>query len=115
MPALRDAVSELQSQKKHLDALRKTLRQLTPAMRSNGHAEEAGDVEQRIQDQIVLLRRGLEAIGDAGVLVKDIEMGLVDFPSMREGHIVYLCWMISEPDITHWHNVDEGFGGRQRL
>ncbi len=65
--------------------------------------------------QITGLRKGLEAIGDAGVLVKDIDMGLVDFPSKRDGDTVYLCWMIEEPDILFWHRIDDGFDGRRPL
>ena len=115
MPAVREALIELQNEKKKLDELRRRLRRLTPSMRGNGHANEAQDLEDRIHDQIIVLRNGLEAIGDAGVLVKDIDMGLVDFPSLREGRIVYLCWMIDEPDILYWHDIDSGFQGRQPL
>jgi hypothetical protein len=115
LPALREAIAELQAEKKHLDVLRRRLRNLTPAMRGNGHAEESQELDERIREQIVVLRAGLEAIGDAGVLVKDIDMGIVDFPSMRDGRIVYLCWMVTEPDITHWHEIDTGFDGRQPL
>lgn len=115
MPALRESVRELQTDKKALDRLRRQLRELTPAMRGNGHATEAHDLEERIHQQISKIRKGLEAIGDAGVLVKDIDMGLVDFPSRRDGHTVYLCWMIEEPDILYWHHVDDGYQGRRPL
>lgn len=115
MPAVREAMGELKREKKKLDDLRRQLRQLTPAMRGNGHANEAQDLEDQIHEQIMVLREGLEAIGDAGVLVKDIDMGLVDFPSMRDGRIVYLCWVIDEPDILYWHDIDAGFQGRQPL
>jgi hypothetical protein len=115
LPALREAIGELRAEKQHLDELRRRLRNLTPAMRGNGHAEESQELDEQIRQQIVVLRAGLEAIGDAGVLVKDIDMGIVDFPSMRAGRIVYLCWTISEPDITHWHEVDDGFDGRRPL
>ena len=115
MPALREAVRELQAEKKTLDRLRRQLRELTPAMRGNGHAGEARELEERIHEKITVLRNGLEAIGDAGVLVKDIDMGLVDFPSERDGYTVYLCWMIEEPDILFWHHVDDGYQGRQPL
>ena len=115
LPALREAMVELQNEKKKLDRLRRELRKLTPAMRGNGHAEEAQALDERVRDQLVTLREGLEAISDAGVLVKDIDMGLVDFPSMRDGRVVYLCWMIEESDIRYWHETDTGFNGRQRL
>lgn len=115
MPAVREALQDLQAEKQKLDRLRRQLRDLTPAMRGNGHADEAQTFEAQIHEQVVILRKGLEAIGEAGVLVKDIDMGLVDFPSLRDGEVVYLCWKIDEPDILYWHRIDDGFAGRQRL
>jgi hypothetical protein len=50
-----------------------------------------------------------------GVEVKGIDEGLVDFPSERDGRVVYLCWRIGEPDILYWHEVHTGFQGRQPL
>ena len=55
-------------------------------------------------------------ITDAGVQLKDYERGLIDFPSMRDGRIVLLCWQLGEPDnIRWWHEVEAGFAGRQPL
>lgn len=55
-------------------------------------------------------------ITDIGVQVKDYSRGLIDFPSVREGRIVLLCWQLGEPDeIEWWHEVEDGFAGRQRL
>ncbi|MEZ4524020.1 MAG: DUF2203 domain-containing protein [Thermomicrobiales bacterium] len=115
MPAVREAILDLQQEKNRLDKLRRELRKLTPAMRGNGHAREAQELEDDIHNQIVTIRTGLESVGDAGVLVKDIDMGLVDFPSLRDGRVVYLCWIIDEPDIAYWHDVDAGFQGRRPL
>jgi hypothetical protein len=50
-----------------------------------------------------------------GCVVKGIEMGLVDFPSIREGREVYLCWKIPEQEIRYWHDLDAGFAGRQPI
>jgi hypothetical protein len=54
-------------------------------------------------------------IESLGCIVKDIDLGLVDFPSMREDEPVCLCWKIGEPAVTHWHGVDEGFASRKLL
>jgi hypothetical protein len=61
------------------------------------------------------LRRDVRAIEAMGVLVKDLETGLLDFPSERDGEIVFLCWRHGEPSVAHWHAVDAGFSGRQPL
>ena len=55
-------------------------------------------------------------ITDIGVQVKDYSRGLIDFPSVREGRIVLLCWQLGEPDeIEWWHEIEDGFAGRQQL
>ena len=51
----------------------------------------------------------------AGVLLKDLNMGLLDFPCLREGREVYLCWRYGEESVEFWHDLDAGFAGRQRL
>jgi hypothetical protein len=50
-----------------------------------------------------------------GVELKVVQQGLVDFPTLRDGRVVYLCWCLGEGSITHWHEVDAGFAGRQPL
>ena len=50
-----------------------------------------------------------------GVVVRDLERGLIDFPSLIGGEEVYLCWLLDEPAVGHWHAVDGGFGGRRPL
>lgn len=61
------------------------------------------------------LREEVEWIAGEGVILRDPETGLVDFPSRREGRVVYLCWKLGEDEIAHWHEVDSGFGGRKPL
>lgn len=57
----------------------------------------------------------LAEIDSIGVLVKDLEQGLLDFPSMMDGKPVLLCWKLGESTIAHWHTEDEGFAGRKPL
>jgi hypothetical protein len=57
----------------------------------------------------------LEQLEELGVVVKDAARGLVDFPSLREGEVVELCWLDGEPEVAHWHRVGEGFSGRRPL
>lgn len=54
-------------------------------------------------------------IQDTGVLIKDINIGLLDFPALRNGREVYLCWQYGEGDIAYWHEVDAGYAGRQPI
>jgi hypothetical protein len=61
------------------------------------------------------LRSALGKIDELGVLVKDLDTGLVDFPTLYHGEEVYLCWRMDETDIEFWHGVHEGFAGRRLI
>jgi len=63
---------------------------------------------ERISDSV-------EAIQEMGVLVKDLDIGLCDFPFQMNGRVVYLCWKLGEPEIRFWHEVEDGYTGRQPL
>ena len=57
----------------------------------------------------------LSEINAIGVQVKDLDVGLLDFPCLVDGEIVLLCWKLGEPTITHWHGTEEGFAGRKPI
>ena len=51
----------------------------------------------------------------SGAHLKDVKLGLVDFPTERNGEIIYLCWQSGEPEVAFWHRTEDGFAGRQPL
>ena len=57
----------------------------------------------------------VEQIENLGCVIKDLEQGLIDFPSRFEGREIYLCWKLGEDRIRHWHEVDAGFDSRQEI
>jgi len=61
------------------------------------------------------IRRGLAEIVEFGGAPKDLGLGLVDFPHLRDGREVNLCWRYGEREIRHWHGLDEGYAGRKPL
>jgi hypothetical protein len=63
---------------------------------------------QRVKD-------ALAEIDATGVQVKDLDIGLLDFPCKVDGHTVLLCWKLGEQGITHWHGTSEGFAGRKPI
>lgn len=65
-----------------------------------------------LKSEIVRLIHRIESFG---CMVKDIDLGLVDFPSAREGEQIYLCWKAGERSITHYHGIEEGFRDRKPL
>jgi hypothetical protein len=64
------------------------------------------------KSEIVRLIHRIEAFG---CIVKDIDLGLLDFPSVRDGEPVYLCWKAGDATIAHWHGIDEGFQSRKPI
>ena len=61
------------------------------------------------------LQAAIEAIQEHGCVVKDLDMGLLDFPTLYHGREVYLCWKVGEDRIEFWHGTDEGFRGRKPI
>ena len=61
------------------------------------------------------LRAAIEEVNQIGCVVKDLDIGLIDFPTMFRGVEVYLCWKLGEPAIAWWHGVEEGFRGRKPI
>ena len=58
---------------------------------------------------------GFDQLEELDVVVRDLERGLIDFPSLLGGEEIYLCWLLDEPSVGHWHPTESGFGGRQPL
>lgn len=77
---------------------------------NGGHAEGGNFILQLEQ-----LSEGINYVQSFGCLIKDISSGLIDFPSLRDGREVYLCWRLGEEKIEFWHDIDAGFAGRQPL
>ena len=61
------------------------------------------------------LALGFDRLEELDVVVRDLERGLIDFPSLLGGEEIYLCWLLDEPTVGHWHAAESGFGGRQPL
>jgi len=84
---------------------------LAHAGRSNGSPEAAASVfEAAVEMQAVL-----DEIDEMGVILRDLGTGLCDFPAVREGRPVYLCWRLGEDEVGWWHSRDTGVAGREPL
>ena len=86
--------------------------------RSNGSSssnEELGQVQENVDRLTRQIEEGVQELLDRGIIIRDLERGLVDFPSQREGREVFLCWIGGEERIEFWHETDQGFAHRQPL
>jgi len=81
---------------------------LSKAKINGGHKNGANYVLKltRFYDQI-------NSITEMGCVLKDVDLGLIDFPSIRAGREVYLCWRLGEDRVSFWHDLDVGFNGRK--
>jgi hypothetical protein len=70
---------------------------------------------QKRDSSVAKLQATLEQVQEQGCLVKDLDIGLLDFATLYRGQEVYLCWKLGEPRIDFWHGVDEGFRGRKAI
>ncbi|MCC6178587.1 MAG: DUF2203 domain-containing protein [Chloroflexi bacterium] len=118
LPQLREILQEIISLRARLDRTERELVDLHWKARTNGHVNYEGSFGEG-QSERTALRQSIQAemlkIFELGVELKDPALGLVDFPSLREGQVVLLCWRLGEPAIGYWHDRESGFGGRQPL
>ena len=77
----------------------------------NGGSRKAGELIHEFER----VQQSAFQIQEMGILLKDINTGLVDFLARRGGRDVLLCWRYDEPDVGHWHELDSGFENRQPL
>jgi hypothetical protein len=78
-------------------------------------AQAVAELEHAERRERVEIARCVNDIHNRGAIVKDLDLGLVDFPAVREGEEVLLCWRLGEDEVAHWHGLEEGFAGRKPL
>ncbi len=95
--------------------LRKLLERIQMMGGSRINRDEIVERRQRHETLASLLRDAIENIQSYGCQVKDLDIGLIDFPTLYQGEEVLLCWKLGERGITWWHGVEEGFRGRKPI
>ena len=110
LPRLRGLITRLQ-EVAGSEETREARQRLADAGRSNGSTEAASQAFEAAST----IQAVLEEIEELGVLLRDPETGLCDFPAERGGEPVYLCWRLDEDAVSWWHPRDTGVAGRQPL
>ncbi len=117
LPALRELLAETQARKRELDTASALLETELERSSGNGHgmSAEMAVARGKTQEEARALEALLGRIDELGCELKGIDEGLIDFRSMRDGRVVYLCWRLGEESIGYWHDLETGFAGRQPL
>jgi hypothetical protein len=82
---------------------------------SEAHEEEMLQAQREVERGQDRMRDYERELKQLGIELKDYFTGLIDFPCRMDGREVYLCWRLGEPEVAFWHELDSGFGGRQKL
>ncbi len=107
---LRD-IEDLMATRNRIVEIRPELESGLQKALGNGGSQATGELLSLMRR----VKRSVERIQGTGVLVKDLDRGLLDFPAERDGRIIFLCWQYGEPTVAYWHDIDAGFAGRQPL
>lgn len=100
---LKDAKDELTDSEAH--------EALSEAAPTNGGGEQGS----RVGIAFLEVRRLIDTVEQAGIVLRDIDRGLVDFPALRDSREIYLCWELGENEVAYWHDLEGGYGGREPL
>jgi hypothetical protein len=117
LPQIEPLLREIQALRLAAAELAARLATQREKVAGNGHLPQ--DDQQRPRDDLdginERIAERVEEIQARGILVKDLDTGLIDFPTLRDGREVYLCWKLGEDRVRWWHPIETGFAGRQPL
>jgi hypothetical protein len=115
---VRPVAERLVAVRARMRELEQTQRELVTAIGGNGGGYAASDLSAAQSELAGLAEAAIacvERLDELGVTVKDLDLGLLDFPSERAGGVVLLCWQVGEESVTSWHGLEEGFAGRKPI
>ncbi len=110
LPQVEELIRRLRAARERL-----TDREAREALSSAAPTNGGGEPGRSVSEGFLQLRDTLIELRELEVVLRDLEKGLVDFPAMRDGREVYLCWQEGEDEIAFWHEPDAGFSGRRPL
>ena len=116
---IRPRVERLVMKKREFDRLEQRMGILlvatSGAAPENPDTQELRSLEEKRRRLGESIGKGVQELHAKGVLLKDLDRGLVDFYSLMGDRLVLLCWLVTEPEVSHWHTLEDGFAGRQQI
>lgn len=121
LPTVRPLLQQLQGLQRSIVQTNQRLDELVAKLATgNGYPIQA--IKQHVQEltkhQLQLLeafQSALQQLEVLGCMLKDLDIGLVDFYSLRDGQLIFLCWKLEEERVRFWHTLEDGYAGRQLL
>lgn len=113
--AIREAISLRSDYQEAETGLQQSKERITMLGGAFVDRDQAHSLKERRQAAALRLKESIEKIHSYGCVVKDLDIGLIDFPTLYRGEEVYLCWKLGESGIQYWHGIDEGFRGRKKI
>jgi hypothetical protein len=111
LPRLRALLTEISGEWERVRELNPEVQKARDNAQFDGYSKSGVLYVEAVSHLMFLIHQ----IKDMGVLLKDADKGLCDFPYVRNGRVVYLCWQLGEEDIQYWHEIETGFSGREPL
>jgi len=111
LPSLKELMGQVMVISHRLEEYRDLVQELADSASSNTGGPEG----TAYLDIVISLQSCLTQLQETGCVLRSLQDGLIDFPHLKQGREIYLCWKYGEEDIRFWHEVDEGFAGRTPL
>jgi hypothetical protein len=111
LDVIRPLMDEIQKIRQEILARRPEIWPMVERSAGNGGSQAASKLVKEFERLDALVHQ----VQATGALFKDINLGLLDFPALRDGREVYLCWKYGEGDIAFWHEIEAGYAGRQSI
>jgi hypothetical protein len=118
LPLVRAITTDLVQLAREISERRERLAFLSSGRNANAtdlYSEELRQIDEELDKDALQIQVYVDELLELGVEPKGGVEGLVDFPSMMDDRLVFLCWKLGEPEVLHWHELDAGFRGRQSL
>jgi hypothetical protein len=111
LPRLRSLLADIGEEWNRVRKLNPEVQKARDNAQFDGYSKSGTEYVESVSHLTYLIHQ----IKEMGVLLKDADKGLCDFPYIRQGRVVYLCWQLGEDRIQYWHDVETGFAGREPL
>ena len=108
-------IKKYEQAKKQKDLIIKTEQELTQSMSTENSLIDYATLKQKLNSVVTKFYQSLEDLENTGVVVKQLDQGLLDFPAKRFDQEIWLCWKEGETEVKFWHEKDTGFMGRKPI